>query len=84
MYFRDRRIPLRGHDPSDASGGGSVEVFSNVGDAKDEEHDEHAITSGSSALAEYDFRRDHVFLRLSRELTAAQAHEYQRVLASLR
>jgi hypothetical protein len=43
-----------------------------------------SLTEGNPLFAEYHYRRGRVFLRLSKELTPAQAHKYQAALNKLK
>ena len=43
-----------------------------------------SLTEGNPLFAEYHYRRGRVFLRLSKELTPAQAHKYESALNQLK
>jgi hypothetical protein len=73
--FRDRRLaPTKDFD---TTSGGSVETFENRDDAKRRYDYVSAITKGSPLFAEYDYLEGNTFLRLSHELTPAQAKVYE-------
>ena len=73
--FRDTRIRSTGFDVDD---GGSVETFANKGDAARRYRYVDAVTNSSSLFVEYHYLEGTVFLRLSHELTPAQAKQYER------
>jgi hypothetical protein len=84
--FIDTRI-----DQSDFAGekaigidqGGSVEVFASDRDARQRADYVRSITRGSALFAEYSYRRDRVYLRLSKRLTPKQAKAYEGLMRSL-
>ena len=73
--FRDRR--LEPSDDFDTTSGGSVETFDSQGDAQQRYDYVDAITQGSPLFAEYHYLEGDAFLRLSNELTPAQAKVYE-------
>jgi hypothetical protein len=73
--FRDRRIRSAGFDVDD---GGSVETFASKDEAKRRFDYVSAIAKSASLFAEYDYVEGTVFLRVSHELTPAQAKAYER------
>jgi hypothetical protein len=65
--------------------GGGVEVFASEADAKKRAEYVSSLTdTGNPLFAEYHYRRGRVFLRLSHELTPAQAREYKAALNRLK
>jgi hypothetical protein len=72
--FRDRRIRSTGFEVDD---GGSVETFTNKGDAK-RRFDYISAIAKSPLFSEYDYLEGTVFLRVSHKLTPAQANAYER------
>jgi hypothetical protein len=81
--FRDNRIKDVS-DPTEIDAGGGVEVAANSDDAKKRAEYVSSLTEGNPLFAEYHYRRGRVFLRLSKELTPAQAHKYQAALNKLK
>lgn len=78
----DTRIKGEGSSGTsiDSVRGGSVEVFGTLADASRRARYVRAVTQSSSAFVEYDFQRGSVLLRLSRDLTPAQASAYKAAL----
>jgi hypothetical protein len=73
--FRDRRLRGAGFD---VDNGGSVETFPDKRAASIRYRYVHAIATSSSLFAEYNYLEGTVVLRLSHELTPAQAKRYER------
>ncbi len=73
--FRDRRA----QDGSgfDVSNGGSVETFASKAEAARRFHYVQTISQSSSLFVEYDYLEGTVFLRVSHNLTPAQAKAYE-------
>jgi hypothetical protein len=73
--FRDHRA----QDGSgyDVNNGGSIETFANKGDANRRFRYVEAISQSSSLFVEYDYLEGTVLLRVSHNLTPAQAKAYE-------
>lgn len=74
--FRDRRI-RSGAGSIDPEDGGSVETFANKPDASRRYRYLSAIAKSSPLFAEWDYLEGTVVLRLSSDLTPAQAKQYE-------
>ena len=74
--FADSRLEQFGSDPK----GGTVEVFNNKADATS--RNEYVSAFSGSVFGMYIFQSDNVLLRISLELTSAQAEEYKTVMLS--
>jgi hypothetical protein len=74
--FKDRRLKAAGFD---VDNGGSVETFANKEDARRRFDYVRAIAK-SPLFAEYDYLEGVVLLRVSSDLTPAQARAYERAL----
>jgi hypothetical protein len=88
VNFTDDRLgapPPRpaGPDDIDVSDGGSVEVFGSASDADKRAKYVRSLTRGNPLLGEYSYVRGRVFLRVSKDLTPAQADKYRRALSRL-
>lgn len=81
INFHDSR--LERDDKFDSDSGGSIEVFASAEDAKRRFDYVDGITRGNAMLNEYHWVKDTVFLRVSDELTPAQAAEYEKVVNAL-
>ena len=60
--------------------GGTIEIFNSPEDLKKRKAYLDAITSSASMFAEYSFAKGVYLLRLKKDLTPAQAKEYEKVL----
>jgi hypothetical protein len=81
VNFRDTRIDVKDAlDPTDITAGGSIETFDNKEDAQRRYDYVHAISTGSSLFAEYEYLRGTVLFRISNILTPTQAGEYETAL----
>jgi hypothetical protein len=84
VNFQDKRIdPKDALDPTDITAGGSIETFDNEDDAQRRYDYVHAISTGSSLFAEYEYLRGTVLFRISNILTPNQAAEYERALKTI-
>jgi hypothetical protein len=81
--FRDTRV-TKSHDPTDFAAGGGVELFASDGDAKRRVDFERSLATSSAVFDDYNYRRGRVFLRISNELTPAQAQQYEIALNELK
>jgi hypothetical protein len=81
--FRDTRVK-KSLDPTDFGAGGGVELFADAGDAKRRVDFNRALATSSATFDEYNYRRGRVYLRISTELTPAQARQYEVVLNELK
>jgi len=81
--FRDTRVK-KSLDPTDFGAGGGVELFADAGDAKRRVDFNRGLATSSAAFDEYNYRRGRVYLRISTELTPAEAHRYEVVLNELK
>jgi len=79
--FRDPRAESDHAKGIDISEGGAIEVFASEDEAKKRADFVEAIgKSGIGPLAEYDYRRGRVLLRVAGDLTPRQARQYKRAL----
>lgn len=86
VTFADSRIAKSdtdGFHKGDTELGGSVEVCANEADAAARAKYIQAVTRSIPALAEYDFVRGTVVVRVSHFLTPAQAADYKAATAKL-
>lgn len=81
--FRDTRVK-KSLDPTDFAAGGGVELFADAGAAKRRVDFMRALATSNATFDEYNYRRGRVYLRISAELTPAQAHQYEVVLNELK
>jgi hypothetical protein len=77
VSFADTRISQ--YDDAETPEGGTVEVFANNVDAKSRY--DYISSFDGSVLGTYQYLRDNVLVRISYDLTPAQAEEYDRALA---
>jgi hypothetical protein len=75
--FRDRRV--KGETELAVDAGGSVETFASKSDAK-RRYDFVSALGKTALFAEYDYLEGTVLLRVSHNLTPAQAKAYERAL----
>jgi hypothetical protein len=84
VNFQDTRIDVKDAlGPTDITAGGSIETFDNESDAEHRYDYVHAISTGSSLFAEYEYLRGTVLFRISNLLTPTQAVEYERGLKKI-
>ena len=81
--FQDTRIK-GSHDPTDFGAGGGVELFADAGAAKKRVDFMRSLGTGGASFDDYNYQRGRVYLRISNELTPAQAHRYDVVLNELK
>ena len=82
VNFADSRITEQ-YDIENNPVGGSIEVFSNSGDATKRKDYVDAIQSQIGALTQYTYQFDNVLMRVDHELTPTQAAEYESALQQL-
>jgi len=81
--FRDTRVK-KSLDPTDFGAGGGVELFADAGEAKRRVGFNRSLATSRATFDEYNYRRGRVYLRISTELTPAQARQYEVVLNELK
>jgi len=69
--------------PNDDMAGGSVEIFRNERDLKARKDYVDNIGRAMPAMAQYQYRKGLVLIRLDKALTPAQAAEYEKALKGL-
>jgi hypothetical protein len=82
VNFHDTRLDKE--SDFDIAGGGSIETFRSVSDAKRRYSYVHSITSLSPLFGEYHYRHGATILRLSFDLTPSQAAAYKRAFEGSR
>lgn len=82
VNFADSRITEQ-YDIENNPVGGTIEVFTNSGDATKRKEYVEAIAQNVSFATQYIYQYDNVVLRLAYELTPTQAEEYNTVMKAL-
>lgn len=82
VNFADSRITEQ-YDIENDPIGGTIEVFSNSGDAKKRKEYVEAIAQNVSFATQYIYQFDNVLMRMAHELTPTQAAEYEAALQQL-
>ena len=84
VTFKDTRVPSETSKSGiDVLDGGCIEIFANMKDAKaTEAYITQANQDGTLFSTEYDYWRGIILLRVTSQLTPAQAHFYQAILTT--
>ena len=77
LSWRDARVADSGEPGLDT--GGTLEVFASPADRQTRQQYVEALAQASSLFAEYTFANGRLLLRLSSQLTPAQAEEYEAI-----
>src|SRR5262249_16257173 len=80
VNFQDTRLQTAGNS-TDVDAGGSVEVFPNDQSAANRKTYITGLAKGLPALTENDYLKGGILLRISKELTADQAGQYEAALS---
>jgi hypothetical protein len=86
VTFSDSWVPaaqVTGADPGGVERGGAVEVFANPADARARAQYVRGVTKSVPSLAEYDYVRGPLLVRVSHYLTPEQAATYESAAGTL-